>query len=251
MAKDPNYFETPKGTILPFMDLKGKKYLAVPHRVLWFREEHPDWTIKTNIHTLNADIAIVECEIIDNNDRTLSNARKMQTAKGFPAYMEKAETGAVGRALSFLGYGTQFAIELEDDEPADIDDEDPNDLSTLSDSPIDPKKTIDVSIPKPKSANAAQPQSKGEITFGQFKGKNFADIPTKELISYSKYLTSTSKEQNKPLLGAALDFVRKVDSIMKLKEIEGVKKEIKQIHAERKSESAKAEQQTLIDKLEF
>jgi hypothetical protein len=37
-----------------------------------------------------------------------ATATKSENAASFPDYIEKAETGAVGRALAMLGYGTQF-----------------------------------------------------------------------------------------------------------------------------------------------
>src|SRR5207244_7317493 len=37
-----------------------------------------------------------------------ATATKSEKAASFPDYIEKAETGAVGRALAMLGYGTQF-----------------------------------------------------------------------------------------------------------------------------------------------
>ena len=40
---------------------------------------------------------------------------KSETAASFPDYIEKAETGAIGRALAGLGYGTQFAPELDEE----------------------------------------------------------------------------------------------------------------------------------------
>jgi hypothetical protein len=44
----------------------------------------------------------------------MATATKMENVRGFPDYLEKSETGAVGRALAFCGYGTQFAPELEE-----------------------------------------------------------------------------------------------------------------------------------------
>jgi hypothetical protein len=43
-------------------------------------------------------------------------ARMQKTERGvdFPDYVEKAGTGAVGRALAAIGYGTQFAPELDE-----------------------------------------------------------------------------------------------------------------------------------------
>ena len=48
----------------------------------------------------------------------------MEKAASFPDYVEKAETGAIGRALAALGYGTQFAPEL-------------NEQHRIVDSPVD------------------------------------------------------------------------------------------------------------------
>lgn len=39
---------------------------------------------------------------------------KSENAASFPDYIEKAETGAIGRALAALGYGTQFAPEMDE-----------------------------------------------------------------------------------------------------------------------------------------
>jgi hypothetical protein len=39
---------------------------------------------------------------------------KSENAANFPDFAEKAETGAIGRALAGLGYGTQFAPELNE-----------------------------------------------------------------------------------------------------------------------------------------
>ena len=40
---------------------------------------------------------------------------KSEKAVSFPDFIEKAETGAIGRALAALGYGTQFAPELNEE----------------------------------------------------------------------------------------------------------------------------------------
>jgi hypothetical protein len=39
---------------------------------------------------------------------------KKETEIGFPDYMEKAETGAIGRALAMCGYGTLQAPEFDE-----------------------------------------------------------------------------------------------------------------------------------------
>jgi hypothetical protein len=45
----------------------------------------------------------------------VSSAHKKETRGGFDDFIEKAETGAIGRALALAGFGTQFlADELEE-----------------------------------------------------------------------------------------------------------------------------------------
>ena len=122
------------------MELQGKAYLEVKWRLVWFRQECPNGTIDTEEVLVDLDRE-VEAEVPTGNwipnpnrpgkkmpekmvKRALGYARfravvndgkggratatKSENAASFPDYIEKAETGAVGRALAMLGYGTQF-----------------------------------------------------------------------------------------------------------------------------------------------
>jgi hypothetical protein len=102
-------FTTPKGTELPVMDLKGKPYLQVAHRIQWFREDHPDWSITTELKT-GSDFCLAKAEIKDVNGKVIASAHKQETKVHFADFIEKAETGSIGRALANCGYGTQFAL---------------------------------------------------------------------------------------------------------------------------------------------
>lgn len=108
--------KTAKGTELPLLNLKGKPYLQVPWRVLWFCEEKPDWSIETEIIKHDEAHSIVRAMIKDPSGRIIRTATKQETKQGFADHLEKAETGAIGRALGLMGYGTQFALELEEGE---------------------------------------------------------------------------------------------------------------------------------------
>ncbi|MFQ3610488.1 MAG: hypothetical protein SNJ72_03240 [Fimbriimonadales bacterium] len=94
----------------------GRHYLPVAARVAWFRDEHPDWSIETHpLHTdLEQGVAVFQAVVKDVSGRVIASATKMETRTDFPDYLEKAETGAVGRALALCGYGTQFAPELSE-----------------------------------------------------------------------------------------------------------------------------------------
>ncbi|MCK5296356.1 MAG: hypothetical protein KAJ75_05670 [Alphaproteobacteria bacterium] len=123
MAYDNNFSQEPmkpiklkSGTELPLMNIKGKPYLQVAHRLVWFREEHPDWTIRTKIEgsDMEAGWVVIKAGIMDENDRLIASAHKRETKTGFADYIEKAETGAIGRALAMCGYGTQYEPDMDE-----------------------------------------------------------------------------------------------------------------------------------------
>lgn len=91
-------------------------YLPVAARIAWFRREHPDWSIITNIVQLANKGVLMKAVIKDAQGRVIATARKKETEIGFPDYIEKAETGAVGRALAMCGYGTLQAPEFDEQE---------------------------------------------------------------------------------------------------------------------------------------
>lgn len=96
------------------MKLKGKDYLQVMWRLVWFREDHPDYTIDTQALELTENHAIFKCSIHDANGHQISAGHGSEGMKDFGDFIEKAETKAIGRALAMLGYGTQFAPELDE-----------------------------------------------------------------------------------------------------------------------------------------
>jgi hypothetical protein len=108
---------TTKGTTLPILNLRGKEYLEVKYRLVWFREEHPDYSIETEFILLGEKKATAKATIRDNTGRILATGHKTEDTAGFGDFAEKAETGAIGRTLALLGYGTQFcADELDEGE---------------------------------------------------------------------------------------------------------------------------------------
>lgn len=107
-------FKTPKGTVLPLLDLVGKPYLQVAHRIVWFREENPDWLIEVTFPILDKDHVLAKAVITDTSGKVRSMAHRVEFKMDD---LEKAETGAIGRALGFLGYGTQFAGEILEEGP--------------------------------------------------------------------------------------------------------------------------------------
>lgn len=114
-------------------------YLPVQWRLVWFREHCPDGSIETEMLHLDLDreteeegytwnnetrrsekvikrangLAVFRA-IVKNGKGGIATGTKSEKAASFPDYIEKAETGAIGRALAALGYGTQFAPDLDE-----------------------------------------------------------------------------------------------------------------------------------------
>lgn len=113
------------------MKLKGKDYLQVAWRLVWFREDHPAWSLETAIIEMDDKHAIFKATICDETGVQKSAGHGSESARDFGDFLEKAETKAVGRALAMLGYGTQFAADELDEG------------SRIVDSPINRQKTGD------------------------------------------------------------------------------------------------------------
>src|SRR5437764_11392043 len=125
------------------MQIKNKggaaDYLPVQWRLVWFRDVCQEGTIETEIVQLDLDreteeetfawnsetrrsekvvkhangFAIFRAVVKDGKGG-MATGTKSEKAASFPDYIEKAETGAIGRALAALGYGTQFAPDLDE-----------------------------------------------------------------------------------------------------------------------------------------
>lgn len=148
-------------------------YLPVQWRLVWFRSIFPQGTIDTE--ELEVDFNC-ECEAetsVWNNetrrsDKVLKKAKgyaryravvcdglggratgtKSERAVDFPDFVEKAETGAIGRALAALGYGTQFTGDEFDerhrivDAPVDRGQQTPTESATPAPVGHDPQEPM-------------------------------------------------------------------------------------------------------------
>jgi len=117
-------------------------YLEVKWRLVWFRRQYPQGTIETQEMCVDLDREVSVERRVWNPDKRknemvlktaigyarykaivttgeggVATGTKTETAVDFPDFAEKAETGAIGRALAALGFGTQFtAGELDEGE---------------------------------------------------------------------------------------------------------------------------------------
>lgn len=92
--------------------IKGGDYLEVKWRLVWFRTEHPEGQIETELihHGDNQAVFRARVTIPGAGSATGWGSEGIDD---FRDYIEKAETKALGRALAALGYGTQFCPDFE------------------------------------------------------------------------------------------------------------------------------------------
>ena len=91
---------------------RGRAYLPVDERIYWFRYDHPNWTISTEIEYIapDANFVIIRAALLDEQGRVYATAHKGRSIDEGSDFIEKAETAAIGRALSLLGYSTSVYL---------------------------------------------------------------------------------------------------------------------------------------------
>lgn len=119
------------------ISLQGKDYLPVAARVKWFRTVHPNGSIETREVIVDLDrpfskgggkvygYARFHATVKDADGRILGQGTKTETAANFFDYVEKAETGAIGRALAAAGFGTEIDQDLDEGRVVDAPREKP------------------------------------------------------------------------------------------------------------------------------
>lgn len=92
--------------------VKGRDYLEVKWRIAWLRSEHPDAVLETSL-TSHEDGRAIVCARVTFPDGGSATGWGSETESSFENYIEKAETKAIGRALTALGYGTPVNADSE------------------------------------------------------------------------------------------------------------------------------------------
>lgn len=163
------------------MDLKGKAYLQVMWRLVWFREEKPNWCIDTKLEHLTENHAVFSAKIYDEGGVLKSAGYGSESIKDFRDFIEKAETKAVGRALAMLGYGTQFAPELDEGD-----------------------RIVDSPVGKQVKMETFEDAKGYVLNFGQYEGKTIEEV-WKSDFGYIKWLNTNEKTD--PIIKKAISII--------------------------------------------
>jgi len=104
------------------INLKGKKYVQVADRILYFNETYKNGCIRTRLlSTPEQTHYVVEAKVIPDTTATeryfsgLSQAKLGDPGANKDAALENAETSAVGRALAMMGIGVIDSVASSDE----------------------------------------------------------------------------------------------------------------------------------------
>jgi hypothetical protein len=91
------------------VNIKGKDYQTVALRVQKLREQHPNWSLTSEILFRDADCVVVKSIIADETGRIIAtgHAEEYRNASQInsTSALENAETSAHGRSLAAAGLG--------------------------------------------------------------------------------------------------------------------------------------------------
>jgi hypothetical protein len=155
------------------LNLKGKDYLGVQHRLLWFIRDQRTlitarlatvpYTVRTELveHDRESGFAQFRTYVRDvlGNESTMYGS---ETKADFGDYVEKASTKSLGRALLALGYGTAFAPEMDEGE-------------RVVDSPVESRQVVQqqrAPTPIRQPVQSAPPEAKWDF----LKDRKFRDV---------------------------------------------------------------------------
>ncbi len=95
------------------IDIKGKKYVMVNERISYFRHNHPQGQIITEMIKNDDGVCIFKADIIiDHVIMATGHAYEKEgsTFINKTSYIENCETSAIGRALGLFGIGIETSI---------------------------------------------------------------------------------------------------------------------------------------------
>lgn len=196
----------------------SQDYLPVQWRLVWFREQCPQGTIETEELVVDLDREVEAETYVWNNEKRRSEkvvkrakgyaryravvtdgkggratGTKTENAADFPDFVEKAETGAIGRALAALGYGTQFT------------GDEWNESHRIVDSPVERPELV-VSSENGSNVNGTPAQA---VDASNANGTRQAVVPAAAPVNgaHAAINESTSETSNSPALAQQIQAI--------------------------------------------
>ena len=96
------------------VDIKGKPYIEVNERIKYFRENYKNWSLTSEIISLENGVCVIKATVKDENEIVKATGfayeKEGSTFINKTSYIENCETSAWGRALGNLGIGIDTSI---------------------------------------------------------------------------------------------------------------------------------------------
>ena len=96
------------------VNIKGKNYVMVNERIKYFRENFKDWSLESELISLNDDACVIKAIVKDENGRIVATGFAQENRESSminkTSFVENCETSAWGRALGNLGIGIDDSI---------------------------------------------------------------------------------------------------------------------------------------------
>lgn len=101
------------------VDIKGKEYVMVNERIKFFRENYPDYSLVSDIISMEDGTVTMKASVITPDNRVIAtgHAQEKET-NGFInkfSYIENCETSAWGRCLANMGIGVDASVASADE----------------------------------------------------------------------------------------------------------------------------------------
>ena len=104
------------------INIKGKSYVLVSDRILFFNQNYKNGMIRTHLLSdPDAEMVVVKAQVIpdlENDKRFFTGHSQAKWGEGMvnkTAALENAETSAVGRALAMMGIGVVDSVASVDE----------------------------------------------------------------------------------------------------------------------------------------
>jgi hypothetical protein len=183
------------------MNLKGRDYLNVQNRLLWFIRDQRDFIVRglaTTSYVVRTELVEQDREAGFAHFKTyvrdvLGNEATMygsESAKDFADYAEKASTKSLGRALLALGYGTAFAPEMDEGD-------------RIVDTPVERRRSAPAARVSPvaaQTAPATAPSAAPAAKTSAAKGTDEPAASEQQLVSIRKLCSALGKPEPDPSL---------------------------------------------------
>ena len=177
------------------ISLKGRDYLNVQNRLLWFIRDQRDFITRglaTTSYVIRTELVEHDREVGYAHFKTyvrdvLGNEATMygsEAAKDFADYAEKASTKSLGRALLALGYGTAFAPEMDEGE-------------RVVDAPVERRRAPSAAPARPavKPAVASATAASGATTTAPTSASDEPTATEQQMVSIRKLCTALGKPE--------------------------------------------------------